>query len=193
MKIRHYLLIIACLHLSESSLPREIMDWITAISMTGNEKEMQKLLDHGFNINQQNSGGNTPLHYACGWGLKDSERQAKKFNIPFNNHLKEHASFVEFLLAHGANPNIQNNYGGTPLSSAIYHGRAATIKHLLDKGARINTLDQYGTTPLKRAIYFCYQDIIQLLLEFGSDVTEANRQITQEIFLKTCTIVHSQK
>ena len=105
--------------------------------------------------------------------MKDSERQVKKFNIPFKSHTKEHASFVEFLLKHGANPNIQNNYGGTPLTSAIYHGRAATIKHLLDKGARINTLDQYSNTPLKLAIYFCYQDIIQLLLEFGADVSVA--------------------
>lgn len=166
------------------------MDPITSISRLGDEKEMQKLLDRGFNINQQAGGGNTPLHYACGWGLKDSERQADKFNIPFNRHLREHAGFVKFLLAHGANPNIPNNYGDTPLMSAIYHGRVATIKHLLDKGARINTPNQFGSTPLKMAIYFCYQDIIQPLLEFGVDVSEANRQTTKESFLKECTIPH---
>ncbi|AUI68678.1 ankyrin repeat domain-containing protein [Beggiatoa leptomitoformis] len=144
------------------------MDW-TVISTSGYIVGMQKLLTAGFDINTQDTRGNTPLHYACGWGLKDSERQAKRFGIPLNQMEIEHADFVVFLLKNGANPNIHNKQQETPLMSAIYHGRIATIKHLLNSGANVNFQTDSGYTPLMLATYHCYQDIVQLLLDFGAD------------------------
>lgn len=170
------------------SLP-EKADWIEGISRAGNEKEMQKLITNGFNVNTQDSGGNTPLHYACGWGLNDSERQAKKLNMFFPAGLEEHSEFVVFLLKNRANPNIQNNYGETPIKACIYHGRAATIKYLLAYGAKVDVIDKYGSTALTLALNFCdyfdYSDIIQMLLDAGANAKKIpNDDITVTDCLK---------
>jgi len=43
---------------------------------------------------------------------------------------------VRLLLEHGADPNIQNEYGDTPLHKAAYNGHVDVVKLLLEHGRR---------------------------------------------------------
>ncbi|MCL4361168.1 ankyrin repeat domain-containing protein [Candidatus Dependentiae bacterium] len=45
---------------------------------------------------------------------------------------------VKFLIDNGANVNVTNKYGHTPLNNAALYGSLETVKYLLDHGADVN-------------------------------------------------------
>ncbi len=58
------------------------------------------------------------------------------------------AETVEMLLNTGADPNLKNADGGTPLHVAIFMGRAEPTRLLLEAGADQDAKDANGQTPL---------------------------------------------
>ena len=52
------------------------------------------------------------------------------------------------LLAFGADPNIQNSRGITPLSAAAHNGRIDIIVDLVKHNANVNNQNASGSTPL---------------------------------------------
>ncbi|CAI9113739.1 OLC1v1014405C1 [Oldenlandia corymbosa var. corymbosa] len=56
---------------------------------------------------------------------------------------------VELLLQHGANINVSDSRGRTPLHHAIIRGRTAIAKLLLNRGADLQAADKEGKTPLQ--------------------------------------------
>ncbi|WP_050978422.1 ankyrin repeat domain-containing protein [Beggiatoa alba] len=171
-------------------------DWET-ISIFNDTTEMQKLLAKGFDINTQDTYGNTPLHYACGLGLKDSERQLRQLGTSLKHTVVENTDFINLLLKNGANPNIRNKQQETPLIPAIYQGRIATVELLLNSGANVNFQTVNGYTPLMLATYHCYQDIVQLLLDFNADTSIKDTSATpfstaKDIAQRQCKEVYSK-
>ena len=77
---------------------------------------------------------------------------------------------IKEALNNGANINIKNNYGETPLHFAIVFNRSIKIiELLLEKGANINIQDRNGNTPLYFAISINKPiEIIKFLLEKGA-------------------------
>jgi ankyrin repeat protein len=73
----------------------------------------------------------TCLHLAVSWG--------------------GHAELIPVLLEHGANPNLKNSAGQTPLHAACEHGYKENAKLLLDKGADTSITDNKGLTPAEFA------------------------------------------
>src|SRR5579863_3936856 len=57
-------------------------------------------------------------------------------------------AWTGFLLAKGADPNIGNNHGITPLMLASALGFVEAVTMLVDHGARLNDADSTGETPL---------------------------------------------
>ena len=55
---------------------------------------------------------------------------------------------LEDLLSKGANPNLKDNRGRTPLHHAAFHGYADNVEALLAAGADPNARDNDGWTPL---------------------------------------------
>jgi len=78
------------------------------------------------------------------------------------------------LYNNGADINIQDKQGWTPLHWAARYGREATVELLLDKGADINIQDKQGWTPLHWAAYNGHEAIVQLLLAKGADASLQN-------------------
>ena len=75
------------------------------------------------------------------------------------------------LVKNGANINIANDEGMTPLHIAIKNGHTETVKVLIAAGANISTKSAInGWTPLYIACAKGYTDIVNALIEAGADV-----------------------
>jgi SMI1/KNR4 family protein SUKH-1/ankyrin repeat protein len=73
------------------------------------------------------------------------------------------AQITTVLLKNGANPNLINNYGCSPLHSAAYFGRDEALKLLLEYGADKSLRDKEGKTPLDHAVENDQPNVIALL------------------------------
>lgn len=78
---------------------------------------------------------------------------------------------VEFLLKHGADPNLpaQNSFKVAPLHSACAISNYEIAKLLLKNGAEVNVSQAGGVTPLHSAAHNGKDRLVQLLLEHGAD------------------------
>ena len=97
-------------------------------------------------------GGGTPLHLATKARARD---------------------VVQLLLVRGADPNMADGIGWTPLHYAAIYSQDA-LRLLLDKGADPNKENENGMTPLHLAAeewehIYGGKDVVQLLLEGGAD------------------------
>ncbi len=119
----------------------------------GDLKKVKKIIERNPNqINVQDSLRFTPLHLASGKG---------------------HIEIVEFLLNHGADIELENIHGDTPLTLAARYarfGQYETIKALLEHGAKVNHKDKHGRTALHDAAMYSGKEIINLLISYGADV-----------------------
>ncbi len=77
--------------------------------------------------------------------------------------------WVKFLLQRGANPNIRNNAGVTPLQMATTLGFLEGVEELLKKGAQVNVADSQGETPLIAAVHQRNVPMVRRLLAEGAD------------------------
>ena len=104
--------------------------------------------------NMCNNRGNSPLFFAATGGE------------------------VRLLCAAGADPNLPNRNGVTPLMMACMRGQYGVVEGLLECGADVNKVNAHGGTPL---VYLTHCDmpnvdreyitrILILLLEAGADV-----------------------
>ena len=68
-------------------------------------------------------------------------------------NLDEGTDRVKFLLEHGANPNLQNIYGNTPLHNVLNKSRYSAasmekVKLLVENGAKLDIYNKKGFSPL---------------------------------------------
>lgn len=79
------------------------------------------------------------------------------------------ALWIKFLLQRGANPNIRNNEGLTPLQIVTRMGFIEGAEELLKRGAQVNVADSQGETPLISAVHQRDIPLIRRLLTEGAD------------------------
>lgn len=118
--------------------------------------DVSTLRDINIDVNLKDTVGRTPLHIA-----------AEKGNI----------DVAMFLIENGANVNVADTNGNTPLVFIINKtGNPKVTQRLLEKGASVNAQNRTGETALMYAAWHGYSAIVQLLLENRADVTLKNKQ-----------------
>ena len=88
---------------------------------------------------------------------------------------KGHIEIVKFLLEKGANVNIIDNYGNTPLLWAIDKKHLEMVKLLIENGANLNVENNIGGTPLHIAVDKEHVGIARLLIINGVDINKINK------------------
>jgi ankyrin repeat protein len=76
---------------------------------------------------------------------------------------------IEKLLDKGANPNVQDIFGSTPLRIAARCDNPEVVELLLKRGADPNVPDIFGSTPLHIAAECDNPEVVELLLKRGAD------------------------
>ncbi|MDB5713116.1 MAG: ankyrin repeat protein [Sphingomonadales bacterium] len=80
--------------------------------------------------------------------------------------------WLNFLLAKGANPNVRDNQGNTPLYIATQIGWGEGVSILLDRGASVDQVNNGGETSLIRAVQNRDLTVVRLLLAAGANPTK---------------------
>lgn len=79
------------------------------------------------------------------------------------------ATYLRFLLAKGADPNIRDRNGNTPAMIAVQNGFDAAIDILANYDADFNVGNNRGETPLIRAVQMRKLNLVRELLDAGAD------------------------
>ena len=97
--------------------------------------------------------------------LKDAEQ--KLTEISFN---KATVEAIDTLLQSGANINIKDEYGETPLIKALFAQNLPVAEFLINKGADFNVTNMAGHTPMMICVKNGLIDIAELLIQKGDDI-----------------------
>jgi ankyrin repeat protein len=151
---------------------------------------VQQLLQEGADPNQQTKSGQTPLIWAAMTKRLGIVKILISFGADVNAHGKNKRTalhdacqnifsqadrelaqqIVLELLKAGANINVLDRNGETPLVLSAMGGELDLVKLLISHGASVNTKDRQGRTALHRAVRHNFIDVVRVLLENGAEV-----------------------
>ncbi|MXO89332.1 ankyrin repeat domain-containing protein [Pontixanthobacter aquaemixtae] len=77
--------------------------------------------------------------------------------------------WIRFLTQNGANPNISDNKGVSPLQIATQLGFVEGVEALIKAGARVDVSNDAGETPLISAVHRRDAGMVRLLLAQGAN------------------------
>jgi len=83
-------------------------------------------------------------------------------------------AYLRFLLQKGADPNLKDGHGDTPLIIAVNAGHAGLIPVLTAGRANVNLANGAGETPLIRAVQRRDVAMVRALLAAGADPDQAD-------------------
>ena len=152
---------------------------IVVAEFTSSFEAVKLLFKSGkFKINSKNKSGYTPLYLACSSSYSDMNYTTK---------------IIKFLLENGANPNIKDKYGNTPMMIIMDRYISPfrmtpfdlrfvkkTIDLLIKHGADINLKNSIGETALMVASTFCDDKnkikVIKHLIDNGANIYLKDKQ-----------------
>eukprot|EP00116_Pleurobrachia_bachei_P004718 sb/3464980/ len=100
-----------------------------------------------FNLNFQNTKGETALHYAASGG---------------------NGKVLEILLNSGADKTLTTVTGMSPLHVACQQGQLEAVTTLINNGVDIDTKDELGETPFFKAIQSNSLEVVEFLFDSGA-------------------------
>ncbi|MFZ2959526.1 MAG: ankyrin repeat domain-containing protein [Candidatus Ozemobacteraceae bacterium] len=156
----------------------------------GNKEAVLCLLKNGADPNLKNSRGRIPAYCALEFGHNDLAEILSQ-QILFNNQeifgwieKRGGEKYLALLLKRGANPNITQEGGITPLHKAVVWGSLESVKLLASFGADLNARGPNGNTPLHDVVCAIYPwgareqanllNVLKFLLDKGAKTDVGN-------------------
>lgn len=115
----------------------------------GDRKAALDRIRAGADVNQAQSDGTRPLHWAV-------------YHVDYE--------LIDALIARKAKVDVQNEFGSTPLAEAAKLADARMAKALLDAGAKPDTANQDGETAFMVALKTGELPVIEMMLKAGANV-----------------------
>ena len=171
------------------------------------------LLQYGANTRAKDLDSATPLHYAaknestfCYYSLilllvnakADVEAMDNTGSTPLHwAATNVWRGAMEALLYVGADPNIANSRGATPLHSAtqIGGGLCENLSLLIKAKANVNAVDNSGSTPLHWAADSGNAIMVQDLLRAGADpdIIDNHGASAMQVSVREAAIIHEEE
>ena len=151
-----------------SSIHDAIVDEANAV----NYEDVEKLVKEGYDVNEKNANGQTPLMVAAIMGAED---------------------LVHQLCMLAAEPLLQDSRGGTAMhmAAAFGHDKILNILYAARGPQALDIADHLGNTPLHLAARAGQSTVVGTLLRFGADTKAKDKTgATPEAVAKS---VYAQK
>lgn len=151
---------------------------ISLIRHPGGQRFLESLIKAGANVDATDSVGNTPLMRLASWApfVETLVQNGASLNAQNSEGhaalhvaiLGMHVDTVRVLLKAGADPNLRNGLGQTPLIMAVLKG-TLSVGPLLKAGADPNLTTDDRYSPLMFAAQSANAGLVRVLLKAGAD------------------------
>ncbi|KAI1076795.1 hypothetical protein F5B20DRAFT_572639 [Whalleya microplaca] len=150
------------------------------------EAAVQLLLDHNADVTLSHPRSGTALLHAMNYGHKVAKLVAEKAIAkmsPDGKFAREslmgavqhvNCSIIQVLREHDVALDFRDEYGQTPLTTAVRFQVEAVVKLLLQSGVNIDFTDNKGDTALHRAAHGDYATCLQVLLDHNANIFATN-------------------
>jgi len=164
-----------------------VSDDITSAACDGDVVTVKLLLKNGADINAVNPAGRSALDDAILAGRIQVADLLLKHGARFDPDRllllaakagNTDRDVVDYLVGKGANTEVRDEKGDTPLLIAIRQGNHRLARHLVWQGADVNVVAADGRTALAIAEALNEPDLVKMLLQNGAAAQPAERQGT---------------
>lgn len=142
----------------------------------GYQAMLVALLKQGVCVNKKNMAGSTPLNQLMEM-LARLEHQSDR--------AAEGRKIISTLVAYGADLDVINDSGDTPLCYAAMNGNLEAVKFLLSLGATSNFRNRSGQTPAQTAIMRGHIDVARFLIAYAGGALQKHEEKIGEVFQRS--------
>eukprot|EP00833_Pecoramyces_ruminatium_P001730 jgi/Orpsp1_1/1175762/evm.model.c7180000055119.2 len=115
------------------------------------------------------------VNYLIQFGI-NKNKIYKNIFTPLTYATYTHIDQVKFLVERGADINVIDGYGHTPLMIASGHGRIKTVQYLVNNGADIHKKNAKGYNALLLSSKYGHFLVLKYLVEKGAHLNEKNNK-----------------
>lgn len=150
-------------------------------ALKNNQETVLHILEHGFNVNDVNSFGNTALHWSAfhdsfkaalvllQHGINVEAQNRKGLTALHNACTNNSINVARLLIQFNADVNAVDQDGNTALHFAVMNNRHKTVSFLAQNGADLNLKNSDGRTPLHFALSYNCKKAAVVLIDHGAD------------------------
>jgi len=115
------------------------------------------------------------VNYLIQYGI-NKNKVYKNIFTPLTYAAYTHIDQVKFLVERGADINVTDGYGHTPLMIAAGYGKYDTVRYLVEQGADIHLKNIKGYNALLISSKYGQFQIVKYLIEKGANLYEKNNK-----------------
>eukprot|EP01045_Picozoa_sp_COSAG04_P024851 COSAG04_NODE_3168_length_3093_cov_83.308897_1_plen_862_part_10 len=132
--------------------------WFLRAAEAGDCGTMERLLEDGVDIDAMSE-----------WTSKGGKKV--RTNALYGAVVNQQVAAVRLLLDRGANPNLANSLGGTPLMAALGTGSLSLVRLLTEANAEVDAVDSDGGTAFHYTCIYNWSDCAETLVRAGCDTS----------------------